>query len=93
MRVLKITKGLVDKWAIWVNWFQRDHIFDFTEVVIRKASDKDVERFVMRVSNQADKKARELHKKVSCKIAKTGDLSENSYRLLQSRFGVVSQYA
>jgi hypothetical protein len=73
-----------------VNWLALKQPFDFDRVEIRRASDEDVERFVMQIGNDTDSFRRPRYKTLRCVVSGENRLSENSLRLLRRAFGEVS---
>ena len=73
-----------------VNWLALKQPFDFDRVEIRRASDEDVERFVMQIGNDTDPFRRPRYKTLRCLVSPQSQLSENSLRILRQRFGEVS---
>ncbi len=75
--------------TIQINWIKRPQLFDFEEVEIIKASDEDVERFVVQVGNDIDLTRRLRYCEMECKISVECRLSENTMRILRRTFGEV----
>jgi hypothetical protein len=82
-----------DGGVLRVNWSVRQSLFDFDEVEILRATDEDVERFAVQVGNDTDKVRQRRYKKMHCVIAPGCQLSENTLRILRSRFGRVEHHA
>lgn len=76
--------------VIQVNWFARQALFDFDEVRILQASDEEVERFVIQAGNDPDPIRRSRSRQIPWIISNECELSENTRRILQARFGRVS---
>lgn len=75
--------------ALWVNWLVRRQIFDFTAVRIEKATDEEVERFVVQIGNNTDPERQGRYAQMACHVSADCELSENSQKLLQRTFGQV----
>ncbi|MDM8540462.1 hypothetical protein QUF90_05185 [Desulfococcaceae bacterium HSG9] len=85
---------MTEEWSlhddvISVNWLIYRKPFDFHEVRIIQASDREVEEFVMQVGNDNDPVRRPLYKKMRCTVASDCELTENTLRVLCSMFGKV----
>lgn len=74
-----------------VNWLKRRTLFDMTRVEIVRATDEEVERFAVQVGNDTDPYRQQRYKRVSCFIGSKCELSENTLRILRSRFGRVEK--
>ncbi|MBM3239024.1 hypothetical protein FJZ31_22250 [Candidatus Poribacteria bacterium] len=72
-----------------VNWLVRRALFDFDQVEVRQATDEQVERFAVQVGNDTDEFRRPRYNKMRCVVASVCHLSENTIRILRSRFGEV----
>ncbi|MEM7346187.1 MAG: hypothetical protein AAF485_18255 [Chloroflexota bacterium] len=72
-----------------VNWLKKRQLFDFDTVEIINASDEAVERFAVQVGNDTDPTRIARYPAMTCWIDTQAALSENSYRILESRFGSV----
>ena len=72
-----------------VNWLALKQPFDFDRVEIRRASNEDVERFVMQIGNDTDPVRRPRYKTLRCVASSQNKLSQNSLRLLRRTFGEV----
>lgn len=73
-----------------VNWLMRRALFDFDQVEIVQASDKQVELFAsVQVGNDMDEFRRPRYNKMRCVVASGCHLSENTIRILRSMFGEV----
>lgn len=75
--------------TIWINWIRHPKLFDFEAVEIIRASDEEVERFVVQVGNDTDPTRRGRYKQMECKVSSGCGLSENTMRILQRTFGSV----
>ncbi len=71
---------------IQLNWLMEKKMFDFHEIRIIQASDKEVEEFVMQVGNDTDEFRRPRYKKMPCIVSSDCHLSANTMRLLQHTF-------
>ena len=85
---------MTEEWSVQenvisVNWLAFRKLFDFHEVRIIQASDKDVERFAVQVGNDNDSVRRPLYKKMRCTVAPDCELTENTLRVLRNMFGNV----
>jgi len=85
---------MTEEWSVQenvisVNWLAFRKLFDFHEVRIIQASDKEVERFAVQVGNDNDPVRRPLYKKMRCTVAPDCELTENTLRVLRSMFGKV----
>ena len=78
---------------IQINWLARRALFDFDAVEIRKATDEEVERFVMQIGNDTDPWRRPRYAGMACTVAAACRLSENTLRLLRKQFAVVNHGA
>ncbi|MEM7348920.1 MAG: hypothetical protein AAF485_32220, partial [Chloroflexota bacterium] len=76
--------------VLWVNWFVRRQIFDFSAVRIEQATDEEVERFVVQIGNDTDPKRRSRYAQINCQVSAECHLSQNSKHLLQRTFGRVT---
>ena len=74
-----------------VNWLTRHFLFDFDEVEIIRATDEEVERFVVQVGNDTDPVRTGRYQHMPCRIGPDCHLSENTIRVLGSVFGTVVQ--
>lgn len=72
-----------------VNWLRRRKLFDFSEVQIVQATDREVEEFAVKVGNDTDKERKKHYSKMGCTVAAPGELSENTMRILKHTFGQV----
>ncbi len=75
---------------ILVNWLIYPKPFDFHEVRIIQASDRDVEEFVMQTGNDTDEFRQPRYKEIPCVIASGCKLSENTLRILKHTFQTVT---
>ncbi|OPZ85642.1 MAG: hypothetical protein BWY76_01332 [bacterium ADurb.Bin429] len=78
-----------DHGGIRVNWLAWDRLFDFDRVEIIHATDYDVERFCVLVGNDTDNRRISRYRRMPVAVAATCVLSENTIRVLRSRFGRV----
>jgi len=74
-----------------VNWLTRRFLFDFDEVEIIRATDEEVERFVVQVGNDTDPVRQGRYQHMPCRIGPECHLSENTMRVLGRVFGTVVQ--
>ena len=74
-----------------VNWLNFQAVFDFDQIVIRQATDEEVERFAVQVGNDTDPYRQPHYKTMHCVIQPECRLSENSLRILEHTFGYISQ--
>ncbi len=75
---------------LWINWLLNRRLFDFSEVQILQATDKDVETFAVQVGNDTAKKRKKRYRQIQCIIsADCDELSENTMRVLRHMFGAV----
>ncbi len=74
-----------------VNWLARNALFDFDQVEIVQATDKDVEHFAMEIGNDTDPIRKPRYAAMRCVVNPTCGLSENTLRVLASTFGQVQQ--
>jgi hypothetical protein len=74
-----------------VNWLARSQPFDFDQVEIGQVSDEEVERFAVQVGNDTDPWRRARYQEIGCILLPESNLSENTLRILRSRFGEVSK--
>ncbi len=72
---------------LWINWLSNRRLFDFSEVQIRQATDKEVEGFAVQVGNDTDKKRKKRYRQMQCTISADCELSENTMRILEHTFG------
>lgn len=75
------------KW-LRVNWFGLQIPFDFDSVEIINATDEDVERFAVRVSNHSDSTHQKRFKQIDCTVV--CPLSKNTLRVLDTTFGQIN---
>jgi hypothetical protein len=76
-----------------VNWLARRALFDFDQVEIIRAADKDVERFAVQVGNDTDPLRSPRYAEMGCAVGPACGLSENTLRVLESTFGQVQRIA
>jgi len=76
---------------ILVNWLIYPKPFDFHEVRIIHASDREVEEFVMQVGNDMDKFRQPRYKEMLCIISSNCKLSANTLNLLKHTFKSVKE--
>ena len=81
-----------NKNVIRVNWMNSRRLFDFDEVEIIHATDKDVEGFAVQVGNDTDPVRRRRYKQMRCMV-RSASLSENTMRILRHAFGQVAELA
>jgi len=75
---------------IRVNWLVWNRLFDCDRVEIVHATDYDVERFCIMVGNDTDARRISRYRRMAVTVAAACDLSENTLRILRSRFGRVA---
>jgi hypothetical protein len=75
--------------TIRVNWLARRNLFDFNTVEIIKATDEEVERFVVQIGNDTDAVRAGRYTQLPCLVYPGCVLSENSLKLLRRPFGRV----
>ena len=73
------------------NWLHRRELFYFDSVEIMTATDEEVERFAVQIGNDPDPMRQAHYRQVSCTIAPSGQLSENTIKILRRTFGEVKQ--
>ncbi len=84
---LKMTeKQSVHGRKILVNWLTLRKPFDFHEIRIARASDKDVEHFVIQIGNDTDKFRQPRYRDLPCTVSPDSKLSENTLRILKNTF-------
>ncbi len=74
-----------------VNWLTRRALFDFDRVEIILATDEDVERFAIQVGNDTDPYRKPRYQQMPCIVKPGCELSENTWRVLDSMFGQVGR--
>ena len=72
-----------------VNGLARPTLFDFNALTIVAATDKEVERWVIRVGNDTDSIRQSQYKQMPCTVSPDCALSENTLRILRRTFGSV----
>lgn len=72
-----------------VNWFEAERAFDFDSVEITDATDTDIERFIIRLGNDANAPAPARLKRITCTVAQTDSLRPETLNLLKDTFGNV----
>jgi hypothetical protein len=85
-----------EKWSVrenefWVNWLIHRKPFDFHEVRIVQATDREVEEFVMQVGNDTDEFRQPRYKEMPCIISSDCKLSANTYNILKHTFKSVKE--
>jgi hypothetical protein len=75
--------------TIRVNWLLRRELFDFETVEIIQADDEAVERLAVQIGNDTDPLRRPRYPEMTCTVAPTCPLSENTIRILQRTFGQI----
>ena len=65
---------------------QRQSLFDFDEVKVVQAADKEVQTFAVQVGNDTDTFRRQRYRKVPCVISPECRLSEATLRILKKHF-------
>jgi hypothetical protein len=71
---------------LWVNWLKRQKLFDFDQVEIVQATDKEVQTFAVQVANDTDTFRQRRYGKVPCVISPECRLSEATLRILKKHF-------
>jgi RNase P subunit RPR2 len=69
-----------------VNWLRRKVLFDFDEVEIVQALDRQVQSFLIQVGNDTDVFRQRRYRKMRCTVAEGCQLSKNTLRALKGRF-------
>jgi len=86
---------MTEEWSlhdvISVNWLAHRKPFDFHEVRIMQASDREVEEFVMQVGNDMDEFRQPRYKEMPCIISSGCKLSANTRNLLKHTFKSVKE--
>ncbi len=72
--------------TLLINWLIWRKPCDFGAIRIIDATDEDVERFVVQMSNDVDVVRRERLSKILCRVSATHTLSENTMRILERTF-------
>ena len=75
---------------LYVNWFERDSLFDFDRVRIIHATDEEVERFAVQVGNDTNPVRQARYRQMRCRVEPDCLLSENTLRILRNTFGRVA---
>jgi hypothetical protein len=73
-----------------INWLVRRTLFHFDAVEIVRANDEEVERFAVQIGNDTDPVRQPHYQTMSCRVAPSCDLNENTWRILERTFGAVS---
>ena len=76
--------------VLYVNWLQHRSLFDFDRVEIIQATDEEIERFVVQVGNDTDLVRQIRYPQMRCQVSPDCHLSENTLRVLRTRFGEVT---
>ncbi len=81
------------KWSVLqneisVNWLAFRKPFDFHEVRIVQASDREVEEFLMQVGNDTDEFRQSRYKGMPCIVTSGCKLSGNTFRILKHTFKI-----
>ena len=74
-----------------INWLRHGTLFDFDSVEIIRATDEDVERFIVQVGNDTLPARAATYKNMHCTLSDTYHLSENTLRILNKTFGHVKE--
>ena len=87
---------MTEEWSVQenkisVNWLAHHKLFDFHEVRIMQASDREVEEFVMQVGNDMDEFRQPRYKEIPCIIASGCKLSANTFNILKHTFKSVKE--
>lgn len=77
--------------VLYVNWLVRQQMFDFDEIEIARATDKDVEVLAVRVGNDTDPFRQKRYKTMNCVVSADCELTENTMRVLRRMFGQVEK--
>jgi hypothetical protein len=83
------TKILEQEEVLIVNWFAHQSVFDFDKIQIIRATDEEVERFVVNLGNNSDELQQSSYKKMNCVVLSACSLSDNTMRILKHRFGQI----
>jgi len=75
--------------TLHVNWLARRTLFDFDGVVIAKAGDEEIERFMVQVGNDTDPTRQPRYQHMRCAISSHCRLSQNTRRILERMFGEI----
>ncbi|MCC6444921.1 MAG: hypothetical protein IT210_15865 [Armatimonadetes bacterium] len=73
--------------SLLVNWLARGDLFDFDRILIRNASDAQIERFAVQAGNDMDSFRRERYREMPCTVE--CPITQNTRRILDSIFGRV----
>ena len=87
---LTTEKQIAPQNDILVNWLKYRKPFDFHEVRIIHATDREVEEFVMQVGNDMDEFRQPRYKEIPCTISSDCKLSANTLRILKYTFQTVT---
>lgn len=92
--VLVLDNQMKDKYVqhdnfLYVNGFKRQKLFDFNEVIIDNASDKEVAAFAIKIGNDTDAIRIKRYAAMSCTVMAHCPLSKNTRHMLQRVFGRV----
>ncbi|MEM8488355.1 MAG: hypothetical protein AAF564_22590 [Bacteroidota bacterium] len=74
---------------LYVNGFKQRKLFDFDEVIIDHASDKEVASLALRIGNDTDAFRAERYGKMPCTVMENCKLSKNTMHMLKRVFGLV----
>ena len=85
-----------EEWSVreiefWVNWLIHRKPFDFNEVKIVQATDREVEEFAMQVGNDTDELRQPRYKEMYCIISSGCKLSANTLNILKHTFKTVKE--
>ena len=64
-------------------------VFDFDRVEVVRATDQEVELFVVQVRNDSDRYRQGRYGAMQCRVRSSAGLSENTMRVLKATFGKV----
>ncbi len=78
-----------DGLAARVNWLRAARLFDFDEVVIRRADEYEIERFCIQVGNDMDAFRRPRYARMPVYVHHEAGLSQGRTNMLRSLFGEV----
>jgi len=75
--------------VVYVRWLQRETLFDFDRMEIVRASEYEVERLCIQVSNDMDAFRQPRYRKMLCTVDTQCDLSQSALNMLKRTFGKV----
>jgi hypothetical protein len=74
-----------------INWSNTRSLCDFDRIEVQQATDGDVQRFFVQVGNDTDEIRRRRYARTEVRISDECRLSENTLRILRSRFRNVTR--